>query len=75
MSALKFNVVFEDAGDGWVYVHVPELPEVHTQGEGLDEARVMAREAIELVLEDRRERGEPIPATGWALVEPVEIAA
>jgi predicted RNase H-like HicB family nuclease len=35
----------------------------------------MVREAIELVLEDRRERGEPIPETGWALVEPVEIAA
>ncbi len=35
----------------------------------------MVREAIDLVLEDRRERGEPIPATGWALVESVEIAA
>jgi predicted RNase H-like HicB family nuclease len=75
MSALKFNVVFEDAGDGWVYAHVQELPEVHTQGENLDEARVMVREAIELVLEDRRGRGEAIPATGWAIVEPVEIAA
>jgi len=41
MSALKFNVVFEDAGDGWVYAHVQELPVVNTQGEGLDEARVM----------------------------------
>ena len=75
MSALRFNVVYEDAGDGWVYVHVPELPEVHTQGEGLDDARAMAREAIELVLKDRRERGQEIPATGWALVESVEIAA
>ena len=75
VGALTFNVVFEDAGDGWVYAHVPELPEVHTQGEGLDKARVMVREAIELVLEDRRERGDAIPATGWALVESVEIAA
>jgi predicted RNase H-like HicB family nuclease len=61
MSALILNVVFEDAGDGWVYAHVPELPEVHTQGEGLDEARVMVRDAIELVLEDRRDRGESRP--------------
>ena len=75
VSALIFNVVFEDAGDGWVYAHVPELPEVQTQGEGLEDARVMVREAIELVLEDRRDRGESIPATGWALVESVEIAA
>lgn len=28
VSALKFNVVFEDAGDGWVYAHVSELPQV-----------------------------------------------
>ncbi len=75
MSSLKFNVVYEDAGEGWVYAHVPELPEVHTQGESLDQAREMVRDAIELVLEERRERGEVIPPTGWALVEAVEIAA
>jgi len=75
MSALMFNVVFEDAGDGWVYARVPELPEVHTQGESLDHAREMVREAISLVLEERRERGEPFPDPGWALVERVEIAA
>jgi predicted RNase H-like HicB family nuclease len=75
MAGLTFNTVYEDAGEGWVYVHVPELPEGHTQGDGLEHARAMVREAIELVLEDRRELGEPIPETGWALVEPVEIAA
>jgi len=75
MSGLTFNVVYEDAGEGWVYAHVSELPEVHTQGEGLDQAREMVRDAIELVLEERRGRGEPVPRSGWALVEPVEIAA
>jgi len=75
MSSLKFNVVYEDAGEGWVYAHVPELPEVHTQGETLDQARELVRDAIELVLQERRERGEAIPPTGWALVEAVEIAA
>lgn len=75
MSALQFNVVFEDAGDGWVYAHVPELPEVQTQGQGLEEARAMVRDAVELVLEERRTRGEEIPATGWALVERLDVAA
>lgn len=75
MTALAFNVVFENAGDGWVYAHVPELPEVQTQGESLEHAREMVREAIMLVLDDRRARGEPIPDTGRALVERVEIAA
>jgi predicted RNase H-like HicB family nuclease len=59
MSGLTFNVVYEDAGEGWVYAHVPELPEVHTQGEGLDEARVMVRDAIELVLEEHTLRAPP----------------
>lgn len=75
MSALRFNVVYEDAGEGWVYAHVPELPEVQTQGKTLEEAREMVRDAIGLVLEERRSRGEAIPSTGWALVESVEIAA
>ncbi|MGI8593097.1 MAG: type II toxin-antitoxin system HicB family antitoxin [Solirubrobacteraceae bacterium] len=75
MSALTFNVVYEDAGEGWIYVHVPELPEVHTQGQDLVEARAMVKDAIALVLEDRRVRGEAIPQTGWALVERVEITA
>lgn len=35
----------------------------------------MVRDAIELVLGERRARGESIPATGWAVVEAVEIAA
>ncbi len=76
MSALRFNVVYEDAGDGWVYAgHAPELPEVQTQGEGLERARTMVRDAITIVLDERRARGEPIPEPGWALVEFVEIAA
>ena len=75
MAAHTFNVVYEDAGDGWVYAHVPELPEIHTQGETLDQAREMVKDAIALVLNERWARGEAIPPTGWALVESVEIAA
>jgi predicted RNase H-like HicB family nuclease len=75
MAAHTFNLVYEDAAGGWVYVHVPKLAEVHTQGETLDKARAMVRDAIELVLEERCVRGEEIPPTGWALVESVEIAA
>ena len=75
VSALRFNVVYEDAGEGWVYAHVPELPEVQTQGEGLEQARAMVLDAIAMVLDERRARGELIPEPGWALVESVEISA
>jgi predicted RNase H-like HicB family nuclease len=75
VSALRFNVVYEDAGEGWVYAHVPELPEVQTQGENLEQARAMVLDAISMVLEERRACGELIPEPGWALVESVEVAA
>ena len=64
MTARTFSVVFEDAGDGWVYAHVPELPDVQNQGESLDQAREMVRDAIALVLEERQARGVVIPAKG-----------
>ena len=35
---LRFTAVYEAAEDRWVYAHVPELPEVHTQGKDLEEA-------------------------------------
>lgn len=63
MGGLAFNAVFEDAGEGWVYAHVPEPPEVHTQGKNLDEARAMVIDAIALVLEERHTRGQRIPLT------------
>ena len=74
-DVLKFTAVFEPAEDGSVYAHVPELPEVHTQGRDLDEARTMVEDAIQLVIADRRERGEPIPKTGWAITETIDVDA
>jgi hypothetical protein len=35
--------------------------------------RPVVRDAIELVLDERRARGEPIPEKGFALVEPIEV--
>jgi predicted RNase H-like HicB family nuclease len=67
--------VYEDAGEGGRTPHVAALPEVQTQGENLDDARAMAEDAIALVLEERGRSAEPIPQTGWALVEAVDIAA
>jgi len=72
MSAIKFNTVFERDEAGFIYAHVPELPEVQTQGRTLDEAREMVRSAIGQALDLRRERGEPVPGEGWAATELVE---
>jgi len=62
MSATRtYSIVLEPMEEGGFLVHVPALPEVVTGGDTEEEALAMAREAIELVLESRRERGEEIP--------------
>jgi predicted RNase H-like HicB family nuclease len=55
-------------------VHVPDLPGCVAVGETEEEALALIREAIELHLQDMRQRGEPIPeptSTGQV----VEVAA
>ena len=52
---LKFTAVFEPAPEGGFSAYVEEIPGVNTQGETLDEARENLREALEMVLDVRRE--------------------
>jgi antitoxin HicB len=57
-----YTVILTPEPDAGGYsVTVPALPEVTTQGETVEEALAMAREAIELSLEVRRDEGDPIP--------------
>lgn len=58
---------------GGYSVTVPALPEVATQGETVEEALAMAREAIELSLEVRRDEGDPIPADVAPLEQRVHV--
>lgn len=74
MSEYRFTAVFERDESEFIYAHVPELPEVQTQGRTMEEAREMVRSAIGQALDLRRDRGEPIPAEGWAAIELVEVS-
>ncbi len=58
---LNYTVVFEAAAEGGYVVHVPALPGLVTQGETMEEARIMAKDAIEGYLAVLREDGEEIP--------------
>jgi antitoxin HicB len=63
LSATRtFTVILEPAEEGGFTVHVPALPEVVTEGETEAEALAMAKEAIELAIEERIAEGEAIPA-------------
>lgn len=47
--------------EGGFMVTVPALPGCITQGDDIDEAIAMAKEAIELYIEELEARGEVIP--------------
>lgn len=58
----RYSIVLEpDPDDGGYTVTVPALPGVVTQGDTVDEAVAMAREAIQCHLEGLLADGEPIP--------------
>jgi len=47
--------------EGGFTVTVPALPGCITYGDDVDEAMAMAKEAIELYVEELRDRGEDVP--------------
>jgi antitoxin HicB len=70
-----YSIILEPSEDGGFVVSVPALPEVGTQGDTRDEALANAREAIELAVEHRIDRGEPVPDDCQPVIERVTIAA
>ena len=61
MIQYKYTVIFEPAEEGGYVVRVPALPGCYTQGETLEEAKEMVKEAIALHLESLLKNGLPIP--------------
>ena len=58
---VRYSVTLRPEPEGGFTVRVPALPEIVTYGRSEAEALANAREAIELVIESRSERGEPLP--------------
>jgi predicted RNase H-like HicB family nuclease len=57
----EYSVLLDPDEEGVYTVTVPALPGIVTQGETVEEALAMAREAIRLYLEDLVADGEPDP--------------
>lgn len=55
-----YTVVLRKEPEGGYTILVPALPEIVSYGKDLEEARRRAREAIELSVEVRLERGEDV---------------
>lgn len=57
----SYTVVFEPAEEGGYVVTCPALPGLVTEGDTLEEAREMVRDAIRGYLESLQKDGLPIP--------------
>ena len=60
--AYNYKLLFRKEPEGGYTVSVLALPGCITYGENVDEAVTMAKEAIELYIEELRDRGESIPS-------------
>ena len=71
---MRYAVLLEP-DDGAFQVIVPAFPEIHTFGETVEEALVMARDAIELSIAVRRDEGTeiPVPDADEARLEAVAV--
>ena len=67
-----FTVLFEPAEEGGYVVTCPALPGLVTEGDSLEEAREMARDAIRGYLESLRKDGLPIPQDKKLPLDPVK---
>jgi len=60
--------------EGGFTVTVPALPGCITYGENLDDAIAMAKEAVELYIEELKEKGEDIPDDSKTLEYSLNLA-
>ena len=61
MQKYNFTIIIERQPEGEYWVTVPALPGCFTEGSTLEEARVMATDAIRAYCASLIQHGEPIP--------------
>jgi predicted RNase H-like HicB family nuclease len=61
MPELNYRLIFRPEPEGGYTVSVPALPGCVTFGSTLEEARDMARDAVEAYLASLQRHGEPLP--------------
>ena len=74
MSQRTYRIFLTPEDEGGFSVSVPALPGCFTQGETIEEAIEMAREAISVYVESLEEDGEPIPDDSKSLEYSLTLA-
>jgi predicted RNase H-like HicB family nuclease len=52
---MEYTAIIEKTEDGWFIAHCAEVPNAHTQGQTIEEAKENLKDAIELILDCERE--------------------
>lgn len=71
----KLTAVYEERPNGVYIAYVEEIPGMNTQGDTLEEAKVNLKEALEMILEVRRELTEKEIGSKKVIREKIELAA
>ena len=74
MAVLDFKVLLEPDETGGYVVICPSLQGCYSQGETIEKALANIREAIQLCLDDLRDRGEPLPDPSNVLIGSVVVS-
>ena len=69
-----YTIVLAKEEDGRFSVSVPALPGCHTWGDSYEHALTMAREAIDLYLEELKAHNEQVPTDESVSLATVEVA-
>ena len=69
---LSYTVIFEPAEEGGYVVIAPAFGGAITQGETLEDARAMAKEALAALVESYWKDGEPVPEDIKLSLDPVK---
>ncbi|MCF8460310.1 MAG: type II toxin-antitoxin system HicB family antitoxin [Flavobacteriales bacterium] len=75
MRHLTYKLLLNKEAEGQYTVTVPALPGCITFGENVDHAIEMAKEAIELYIEELQSRGEEIPDDSSTLEYSLNLTA
>ena len=74
MTQQTYTVLLEEAADGGWSAHVPDLPTILVGADTREEAASLAREAIQLHIEDLKGQGLAMPLRHILALD-VEVAA
>lgn len=72
---LKYTAIFEPAEEGGYIVFVPALPGCITEGDNLEEAMEMIKDAISAYIASLNKHNEPVPEEkGPSLVGVIDVS-